>query len=75
MKAKSEGYEIDTDDKQDFTIDDLAILKEDLLNLEKSIDAIKVTNAQEGVTFPGSYMFDLLDSANVRHFTIFSHLY
>lgn len=67
MKAKSEGHEIDTDDKQDFTIDDLAMLKEDLLNLEKSIDAIKVINAQEGITFSGSYMFELLDSANVRH--------
>lgn len=66
MKSMSEGLEIETEDSKDFTIDDLAILKEDLLNLEKAVDAIKVTNAQGGVTFEGSYIFTLLDEANVR---------
>lgn len=66
MKSMSEGLEIETDDKKDFTIDDLAILKEDLLNLEKAVDAIKVANVQGGVTFEGSYIFSLLDQANVR---------
>ncbi|KAJ6638998.1 Regulator of telomere elongation helicase 1 like [Pseudolycoriella hygida] len=65
MKSMSEGLEIETDDKKDFTIDDLAILKEDLLNLEKAVDAIKMPNNQGGVTFEGSYIFTLLDEANI----------
>lgn len=65
MKSMSEGVEIETDDKKDFTIDDLALLKEDLLNLEKAVDAIKVVNVQGGQTFDGSYIFDLLEQAHV----------
>lgn len=62
-----EGLEIETDDKKDFTIDDLAILKEDLLNLEKAVDAIKVGgNDKGGVTFEGAYIFGLLEEANVN---------
>lgn len=64
MKSMEAGLEVETEDKKDFTIDDLAILKEDFLNLEKAVDAIKVEN-QEGKTFEGSYMFTLLDQANV----------
>ncbi len=65
MKSMSEGLELETEDKKDFTIDDLAILKEDLLNLEKAVDAILIKDVQEGVTFSGSYVFDLLEQANV----------
>lgn len=69
MKSMNEGLEIETEDKKDFTIDDLAILKEDLLNLEKAVDAIKITSAQDGATFDGSYIFDLLEQANVSFST------
>lgn len=67
MLSKSQGLEIDTDDNKDFSIDDLATLKEDLLSLEKAVDGIKVISVQDGATFPGSYMFELLEKANVRH--------
>lgn len=66
MKSMGEGLDIDTDDKKDFTIDDLAVLKEDLLNLEKAVDAIKVPNAQGGLTLEGSYIFTLMEEANVK---------
>lgn len=68
MKSMDEGLEIETEDKKDFTIDDLAVLKEDLLSLEKAVDAIglKNTKDQEGATFEGSYIFELLEQANVN---------
>lgn len=67
MKSMGEGLEIETDDKKDFTIDDLAVLKVDLLNLEKAVDAIQVGGKDnEGVTFEGAYIFGLLEKANVN---------
>lgn len=66
MKAMSEGDMIDGgDEPKDFTLDDLALLKEMLLELEKAIDDIVVENTQDGATFPASYIFDLLGKANV----------
>lgn len=49
----------------DFTLDDLTLLKEMLLELEKVIDSIEIYNIADGVTFPGSYMFELLQKAKV----------
>lgn len=66
MKAMSSGEMQDSgDEPKDFTIDDLALLKEMLLEFEKAIDDIVVENKQEGATFPASYIFDLLGKANV----------
>lgn len=48
----------------DFTIEDLASLKELLLQLENVVDKIEIPNSKD-VTYPGSYMFELLDCAKV----------
>lgn len=66
MKAMSGGDMIDSgDEAKDFTLDDLGLLKEMLLELEQAIDDILVDNKQEGATYPASYIFDLLGRANV----------
>ncbi|XP_061390735.1 regulator of telomere elongation helicase 1 homolog [Musca vetustissima] len=68
MKAMSEGEMIDGgDEPKDFTLDDLALLKEMLLELEKAIDDVVVENSQDGATFPASYIFDLLGRANITY--------
>lgn len=53
------------DPSKDFTIEDLALLKEMILKLEKSVDEIELTNQLAGTTFNGSYIFDLLAKAEV----------
>lgn len=53
------------EDSKDFTIEDLALLKEIVLKLEKAIDDIFIP--VKGQTFPGSYIFELLQKANVKH--------
>lgn len=55
------------DDEKDFSMDDLVLLKEMLLNLEKAVDEIKVSNPTPGMgeTFEGGYMFSLLEKASV----------
>lgn len=66
MKTMSTGEMQDAgDEPKDFTLDDLALLKEMLLEFEKAIDVIVVENKQEGATFPASFIFDLLGQANV----------
>ena len=52
----------------EFTEEDLVLLKEILLNFEKAVDEIEVPNKDIGKTFAGSYMFDLLEKANVSVF-------
>lgn len=54
---------MENDETTDFTADDLALLKEMLLGLEKVIDEIKLTIG--GETFTGGYIFSLLEKANV----------
>lgn len=49
---------------KDFTCDDLCILKEMMLALEKAIDDIQV--GAEGTTFPGGYIFELLGKAEIK---------
>lgn len=73
MKSMSSGeiQDIGGDEPKDFTLDDLALLKEMLLELEKAIDDIVVEDKQEGVTFPASYIFDLLAKANVSCYIIY----
>ncbi|CAK1552678.1 unnamed protein product [Leptosia nina] len=55
---------LDTNQPKDFTCDDLCILKEMMLTLEKAIDEIEVQN--EGSTYPGAYIFELLAKAEIR---------
>ncbi|KAJ8723007.1 hypothetical protein PYW07_004187 [Mythimna separata] len=49
---------------KDFTCDDLCVLKEMMLALEKAIDEISVGN--EGSTYPGGYIFELLSKAEIK---------
>lgn len=56
-------------DAPDFTVDDLTLLKEMLLSLEKAVDEINLPNlGPSGETFTGGYIFSLLEKANVLHF-------
>lgn len=55
---------VDNTQPKDFTADDLCVLKEMMLALEKAIDEIAVVT--EGSTFPGSFIFELLSKAEVR---------
>ncbi|CAB3252066.1 unnamed protein product [Arctia plantaginis] len=55
---------VDNSQPKDFTSDDLCVLKEMMLALEKAIDEITVGN--EGSTFPGSFIFELLSKAEIR---------
>lgn len=53
------------DEAKDFTLDDLTLLKEMLLELEKAIDGVVVENKAEGATYPAPYIYELLGKANV----------
>lgn len=53
--------------QKDFTADDLCILKAMFLELEKAIDAISIVKRDEGDTFPGGYIFELLGKAQLIH--------
>uniref|UniRef100_A0A1A9WGJ1 Regulator of telomere elongation helicase 1 homolog n=1 Tax=Glossina brevipalpis TaxID=37001 RepID=A0A1A9WGJ1_9MUSC len=57
------------DESKDFTLDDLTLLKEMLLELEKAIDDIEVENKVEGVTLPASYIYELFGKANLNYGT------
>lgn len=67
MKAMSKEGDaaFDVDQAKDFTIDDLAILKEILLALEVAVDNVQIKNTNEGMTYPGDFIFELLQKANV----------
>nr|XP_029707927.1 regulator of telomere elongation helicase 1 homolog [Aedes albopictus] len=68
MKVMDHSVAIPEDDetKKDFTIDDLALLKEMLLKLEKTVDEIPVMFSQGGNTFPGTYIFEIFEKANIK---------
>lgn len=53
------------EDAKDFTEDDVVLLKEMLLSLEQVIDDITISNADDGETRPGAYIFEFLAQANV----------
>ncbi|CAD7091451.1 unnamed protein product [Hermetia illucens] len=69
MKAFSDSALLDGDDDapKDFTVEDLALFKEMLLDLEKAVDEIEVTPITGGTTFPGGFIFELLAKANITH--------
>lgn len=58
--------DMENNEASDFTVDDLALLKEVLLNLEKAVDEIKLPNLGDGETYTGGYIFSLLEQANVK---------
>lgn len=60
------GADLENNDTPDFTVDDLALLKELFLAFEKTVDEVKLPNALAGETFTGGYIFSLLEKANVR---------
>lgn len=70
MRTFSEANEdqmdmtLDGNTPKDFTCDDLCVLKEMMLALEKAIDEIKVGN--EGSTYPGGFIFELLANAEIK---------
>lgn len=68
MKVMDNSVAIPEDDesKKDFTIDDLALLKEMLLSLEKTVDEVPVLFSQGGNTFPGTYIFEIFEKANIK---------
>ncbi|XP_055531532.1 regulator of telomere elongation helicase 1 homolog [Wyeomyia smithii] len=63
---KSVAIAEDDEGKKDFTIDDLALLKEMMLALEKAVDNVPMMFSQNEVTLPGTYIFDVLNKANIN---------
>ncbi|XP_050088654.1 regulator of telomere elongation helicase 1 homolog [Anopheles aquasalis] len=73
MEAMGESASVpglgDTDgEKKEFSLHDLSVLKQKLLDLEKAVDDIAFPAAQREVSFSGSYVFGLLAKASV-HFS------
>lgn len=62
LEKQGGGLEF-SDQAKDFSLDDLATLKEMLLRLEEGIDGIEVENKAEGQTYNGHYIFELLEAA------------
>lgn len=57
---------LENEETPDFTADDLVLLKEMILSLEKAVDEINLPNLTiGGETFTGGYIFSLLEKANV----------
>lgn len=56
----------DENDEKDFTLEDLAKLKEIMLNFEQEIDKIDQVFSSKGRTFPGGKLFELLESASIN---------
>lgn len=52
--------------QKDFTAEDLYILKAMFLELEKAVDSIELKNRNEGDTFPGGFIFELLEKIEVN---------
>ncbi|KAG6462174.1 hypothetical protein O3G_MSEX013091 [Manduca sexta] len=65
-EASDEQIDMTVDNSQpkDFTCDDLCVLKEMMLALEKAID--EITIGKEGSTYPGGFIFELLSKAEIR---------
>ncbi|KAL0109407.1 hypothetical protein PUN28_014465 [Cardiocondyla obscurior] len=53
--------------QKDFTAEDLCILKAMFLELEKAIDSIEIKNRNEGDTYPGGFIFELLEKIELTH--------
>lgn len=57
---------LELDEAPDFTVDDLTLLKEILLSLERTVDDIQL--GLGGETKNGGYIFSILEQANVSPF-------
>uniref|UniRef100_A0A182MAW6 Regulator of telomere elongation helicase 1 homolog n=1 Tax=Anopheles culicifacies TaxID=139723 RepID=A0A182MAW6_9DIPT len=66
MNAGEAVCSLDVDKQPDFTVDDLVLLKEILLNVEKAVDGVSMMFSQGGITHPGTYIFDLMEKANIK---------
>lgn len=66
MKRLSEEILSFDDTPKDFSADDLCILKQMLLDLEKALDDTKVIST--GVTFEGTFIFEMLNKVQVRNY-------
>ncbi len=55
--------------EKDFSIEDLAKMKEIMLKLEEQIDSIEGVFSSKGKTFPGGKLFELLEQAEISHVT------
>ncbi|XP_049283993.1 regulator of telomere elongation helicase 1 homolog [Anopheles funestus] len=66
MDSGGAASTIDGEKQLDFTLDDLVLLKEILLNVEKAVDDMPIMFSQGGTTHPGTYIFDLLEKANIK---------
>ncbi|XP_049542517.1 regulator of telomere elongation helicase 1 homolog isoform X2 [Anopheles darlingi] len=53
-------------EKKEFSLHELSLLKQQLLDLEKSVDDIAFPASQREVNFSGSYIFGLLAKASVH---------
>lgn len=73
MKALSEDSEDSfltaaaSEGLRDFSPNDLCLLKEVLLKFETVFDAIEIKNSEKGVTFPGDYIFEIMDKSNINN--------
>ncbi|XP_045480526.1 regulator of telomere elongation helicase 1 homolog [Harmonia axyridis] len=56
----------DESESRDFSPDDLIVLKQVLLDLEKELDAIPLSKNPEGTTFGGTFIFELLAKAGIK---------
>lgn len=65
MKKMEENASFTSGEDMDFTPEDLILLKNMLLNLEKEIDNIPITNTREGSTYDGKYIFEVFGKAGV----------
>lgn len=59
------GDLIGGESERDFSGEDVALLKSMLLNLEKVIDDIPLPKTEEGATYEGKYIFEILAQAGV----------
>ncbi|XP_038215340.1 regulator of telomere elongation helicase 1 homolog [Zerene cesonia] len=70
MRSFAEGGEenldstVDANQPKDFTCEDLCVLKEIMLALEKAVDEIEV--GTDGSTYPGGFIFELLAKAEIK---------
>lgn len=61
------GVDMENNDAPDFNVNDLTLLKEIFLALEKTVNEVNLPNttAGAGETFTGGYIFSLFEKANV----------
>lgn len=53
------------DEEKDFSAEDLVLLKSIVLNFEKEIDKISLPKNNEGITYEGKFIFEILERAGV----------